>query len=278
MKYNLVPSNKTEDSDLKYIYILPSSFEGSEYSIAYPDCKAEDILAQKISIRIFDGCSPKAITDIESTLKEVLKKKQLKYIERLNTLFTAGVGVFILGIINWVIPDPLPLVDELLFTVGGGIAAWKAWKDRKVKLPALVEQTFRYGYDGIRPEDKTDSFLTLIFKSIRCKIDPLSAGEKIDGMDSIEIESLWMTKYLNIQDLPALVKSGNYDLKDLIQVVERIFPVKKLIKLEAKKQRGDIRERLKNLKQETIRKTGVSNDALVVFVEFYRIFSNYSEE
>lgn len=272
MKYNLIPSVNREKSDRIYIYILPSSFEGSSYSIAYPDCRAEYILEQKIGIRIFDGCSTEALTDIKNSLKEVLKKNQLKYIERLNTFFTAGIGVFILGIINWVIPDPLPLVDELLFTLGGGVTAWKAWKDRKIKLPDLVDQTFRYGYEGSSPEVETDSLLTLIFKSIRCKIDPLSAGEKIESMDSIEIESLWMTKYLNIQDLPGLVKSSNYDLADLIQVVERIFPVKKLVKLEAKKQTPKIRNRLKICKQETIKKTGVTDSALTVYIEFYKFY------
>ena len=208
MNYNLIPSVNADNSDIIYIYILPSSFEGSSYSIAYPDYKTEDILAGKISIRIFDGCSLDALKEIEDKLKERLQKKHVKYAERLNTLFTAGIGVLILGIINWIVPDPLPLVDELLFTIGGGLTAWKAWNDRKTKLPALAEQTWRYAYEGVRPEVETDSILTAIFKSIRCRIDPSAAGEVVNGLDAIEIESLWMTRYLNIQDLAASIDSG----------------------------------------------------------------------
>ncbi len=271
MKYNLIPSGNVDSSGAIYIYILPSSFEGSSYSIAYPDYKAEDILSRKIIIRTFDGCSPDALSEIEDKVKEILHKRHLKYVERLNTLFTAGIGVFILGVINWVIPDPLPLVDELLFTVGGGITAWKAWNDRKVKLPALIEQTYRYGYEGGRPEVETDSILTAIFKSIRCRIDPLAAGEKIEGLDTIEIESLWLTRYLNKQDLAASGESSISGIKDLIHVIERVFPVKALVKLESKKQSLKIRGRLQNIKQEATSKTGVSDDALAVYTEFYRV-------
>ena len=271
MKYNLIPSGNVNSSGTIYIYILPSSFEGSSYSIAYPDFKAEDILSRKIIIRTFDGCSPDALSEIEDKVKEILQKRRLKYVERLNTLFTAGIGVFILGVINWVIPDPLPLVDELLFTVGGGITAWKAWNDRKVKLPVLIEQTYRYSYEGGRPEVETDSILSAIFKSIRCRVDPLAAGEKIEDLDTIEIESLWLTRYLNKQDLLASEESSTSSLENLFRIIEKVFPVKVLVKLERKKQSPKIRGRLQKLKQEAINKTGVSDDALAIYIEFYRI-------
>ncbi len=278
MKYHLVPSGIGNDLDIKYIYILPSSFEGSSYSIAYPDIKVEDILKGGITIRIFDGCSSNALKEIEDRLKERVREKHVKYSERLNTLFTAGIGVLILGIINWVIPDPLPLVDELLFTIGGGLTAWKAWNDRKLKLPALVEQTYRYGYEGERPEVETDSILTAIFKSIRCRIDPLAAGEVLDGLDAIDIDSLWMTRYLNIQEMIQSGVSGISGFENLITVIEKVFPIKKLINLGKKKQSSRVRDRLQNLKQETNMNTGASDDALAVYCEFYRTFGNYSTE
>ncbi|RKX80785.1 MAG: hypothetical protein DRP58_12735 [Spirochaetes bacterium] len=274
MKYNIVPSGKAEDPDLQYIYIFPTSFEGSEYSVAYPECKAEDILAQKISIRTFSGCSPDAVTDIENRLQEVLKKKQLKYIEQLNTLFTAGIGVFVLGIINWAIPDPLPFIDELVFTIGGGFVAWKAWNNRKRKLPKLVEQIFRYGYEGRGLEVEADSFISLLYKSIRCKIDPLTAGEHIEGMDSIEIETLWLTRYLNNQENSDSEKYSIPNLKNLILVMERVFSVEKLSKLIVKKQTQKIRNRLKICKQDTMKKTGITDSALTVYIEFYKFYKN----
>lgn len=275
MKYHITPSQNTDSSDIFYIFLLPTSFEGSSYSIAYPECKVEDILAGRLSIRKFDGCSSNAIIEINTELKERLKKKHLKYAEHLNTFFTAGVCVFILGIINWVIPDPLPLVDELLFTIGGGITAWKAWNDRKIKLPALAEQTYRYGYDKFKPEVETDSILTAIFKSIRCKIDPQEDGDVTKGMDTIEIESLWITKYLNIQDL---VFSGNSDFGDLIIVLESVLFVKKIIKLEKRRQGKRLRRRLLNLKQEVIKKTGINQDVLAVYTEFYRLYLIFQAE
>lgn len=278
MNYNLIPSGSIDSSDIIYIYVLPSSFEGSSYSIAYPDCQAKDILAGKITVRIFEECSSDAIGEIEDKLKETLRKKQKKYTERLNTIFSVGIGVLILGIINWIVPDPLPLVDELLFTIGGGLTAWKAWNDRKIKLPVLVEQTWRYAYEGERPKVETDNILTSIFKSIKCRIDPSAAGESIDTMDKIEIESLWITRYLNIQDL---LESDVDDIPghgNLVKVIAKVFPVRKLIQLEKKRQSEKIRDRLQNLKQETIRKTGVSKDALTVYCEVYRNFDNYSSE
>ena len=276
MKYNLIPSGKSNGADTIFIYILPAAFEGSSYSIAYPDCKTEDILAERITIRTFEGYSPKAVKEIEVELKERLQKKHIRYAERLNTYFTAGIGVFILGIVNWVIPDPLPLVDELLFTIGGGLTAWKAWNDRKVKLPALIDQNYRYGYDGVRPEVETDSILTTVFKSIRCKIDPRAAGEVNENLDSIEIESLWMTRYLNIQDLTASIDSGISGIGDLIGVIEKVFPIREIVKLEGRNQSKRVRSRLQNLKQEIIRKTGITQDALTVYCEFYRTFDNIS--
>jgi len=275
MKYNLIPSDNTDNSDKIYIYILPASFESSSYFAAYPEFRVDDILAGKIIIQIFEGCSSNAIEEIETKLKDLLQKKYEKYAERINTFFTVGLGIFILGIINWVIPDPLPLVDELLFTIGGGITAWKAWNDRKIKLPALAEQTYRYGYDNFKPEVETDSILTTIYKSIRCKIDPQEAGDVNKGMDTIEIESLWMTKYLNIQDL---VLSGKSDFGDLIRVLESVLFVKKIIKLEKRNQGKKLRQRLLNLRQEVIKKTGISQDVLAVYTEFYRAYVNYQAD
>jgi len=269
MKYNLIPSGGINNSDNIFIYVLPGSFEGSSFSIAYPKYKVEDILAGRLVIRKFDGCSSDAILEINTELKERLKVKHLKYVERLNTFFTAGIGLLILGIVNWIIPDPLPLVDELIFTVAGGITTWKAWNDRKVKLPVLEEQTYRYGYDNFKPDVETDIILTAIFKSIRCKIDPKEAGDVTTGMDTIEIESLWMTKYLNIQDL---VLSGNSDFGDLVRVFESVLFVKKIIKLEKKIQSKRLRRRLKTLKQEIFSKTGINQDALAVYTEFYRLY------
>ncbi len=278
MKYNLIPSGEINNSVRLFIYVLPASFDGSSYSIAYPECKIEDILVGRLTIRIFDGCPPEAILEITSELKERLKKKQLKYSERINTFFTAGIGILILGIINWIIPDPLPLVDELIFTVVGGITVWKAWKDKKVKLPLLTEQTYRYGYDNFKPDVETDSILTTIFKSIRCRIDPLASGEIIDGLDPIEIESLWMIRYFNIQDLIASGVFNTSGLEDLADVIDRVLTVKKLVKLEERKQSKRGRSRLHRIKQDTIRKTGISRKALEVYIEFYRVFLNYSVE
>ena len=278
MKYNLIPSENVDSTDTIFIYILPSGFEGTSYSIAYPDCKAEDILNGLIVIRTFDGCSSDALKEIEDKLTERLQRKHEKYTERLNTLFTAGIGVLILGIMNWIAPDPLPLVDERLFTIGGGLTAWKAWNDRRIKLPVLVEQTYRYAYEGGRPEVETDNILTTIFKSIRCRIDPSAAGEVIDGLDAIEIESLWMTRYLNIQDLAASGGSNTSGFEDLIDVIERVLTVRKIVKLEERTRSKRVRAGLHRLKQETIRKTGISHDTLAVYVEFYRAFLNYSAE
>lgn len=278
MKYNLIPSENADSSDTIFIYVLPSSFEGSLYSIACPDIQAEDILNGRIVIRIFDGCSSDALKEIEAELIERLQKKHVKYAERLNILFTAGIGVLILGIINWIVPDPLPLVDELLFTIGGGLTVWKAWNDRRIKLPALVEQTWRYTYEGRRPEVETDNTLTALFKSIRCRIDPSATGELIDALDNIEIESLWMTRYLNIQDLVASGESNTSGFEDLVDVIDRVLTLRKTVKLEERTQSKRVRARLHRIKQETIRKTGITHDALAVYCEFYRAFRDYSAE
>jgi len=270
MKYNIVPSSKAEDPDLQYIYIFPTSFDGSEYFIAYPDFKVEDILAGKIKIRIFEGCSSTAVEEIETKLKERLQQKQKKYSDRLNTFFTIGIGVFILGIINWVIPDPLPFVDELFFTLGGGILVWKTLSARRSKLPVLIDQIYRYAYDGGRPEVEKNSILTTLFKSIRCKTDPLAAGEVIDGMDPIEIESLWITKYLSIQDIVLADQASGTQIKTLMGVLEKVCPLKEIKKLEKKRQRPKVVARQKTIRQTVSLTSGISSDALDVYIEFYR--------
>jgi hypothetical protein len=278
MKYKLIPSEERNNSNTLFIYVLPTSFEGSSFSIAYPECKVEDILAGRLSIRKFDGCSIEAILEINTELKERLKVKHLKYAERINTLFTAGIGILVLGIVNWVIPDPLPLVDELLFSIIGGITAWKAWKDRKVKLPLLAEQTYRYGYDNFKPDVESDIILTTIFKSIRCKIDPKKAGDVSKDMDKIEIESLWISKYLNIQDQ---ISSGDFELsklKYLISIITKIFPIRKIVKLQSKKQKKSRRDYLVNLLEDTLVETGISSKVMEVYIEFYREYLSYSAE
>jgi hypothetical protein len=270
MKYNLVPSGNASDPDIKYIYILPSSFEASHYSIAYPSCKTEDILNRKIIIRTYKGCSPQALGEIKSKLKKILRNQQTISTDKVNMKLTFGIGVFILGIVNWFIPDPLPFIDELLFTLGGGLLTWKSWSSRRTKLPLLEEQIYRFVYNGGIPEVEMDGVLSIIFKAIKCKHNPLSSDEKVEGLDSIELESLWITRYLNLQDH---ILSGNIlflNLKKLMQVLEKVFPIKKLVKIESINKNRKIRERIKNLKQDVIEQTGISENALAVYIELYR--------
>jgi hypothetical protein len=273
MKYNLIPSGNTSKKDSIFIYILPSGFEKSSYLIAYPDFAPEDILAGRISIRTFEGCSTEAFEEIKVELKGRLRKKYEKYLENINTLFTLGLGFFILGIIDWVIPDPVLFIDELVLMIFGGFTAWKSWRGKKEKLPMLKNKIDHYNYNSMYPKIGTDTILTSIFKAIRCKIDPIGAVEIVDGMDEIEIESLWMTRYLNIQDLSAAADISG--IKELLRVIKKVFLLRRLLKLEGKKQNKWIRSQFLNLEQQTESNTGILPEVLAVYLEFYKLSLTY---
>ena len=81
-----------------------------------------------------------------------------------------------------------------------------------------------------------------------------------------------------MQDLAASGGSGISGLEDLMNITRRVLTVRKIVKLEKRTQSKSVRARLHRMKQETIRKTGITHDALAVYCEVYRTFGNYSAE
>ena len=153
--------------------------------------------------------------------------------------------------------------------------AWKGGSDIKRKLPLLTDKVNRFSYNKSSIKVDADKSLTVIYQAIKCKTDPLKAGENIQGLDRIEIESLWITKYMDINELKSDTIPGRNKLQEFIDVLIRTLPVQAIVRIENRKNN---RKGLEKLKNKTIREAGITSDALAVYVEFYRSYLNYHTE
>ncbi|MBA7689656.1 hypothetical protein ES703_98164 [subsurface metagenome] len=105
------------------IYIIPVSSDPGAYRVIYPHNLGKKlfqlVIKNNLSIKMFEGCSEGALPAVKKKLVEMLNQWLERYSVQMNSLFLVGVALTILGLIDWTFPDPLPLVDELVFTVLG---------------------------------------------------------------------------------------------------------------------------------------------------------------
>jgi len=129
MKYRMlrIEHEDTGDSDDCVIYVMPAGSNPLENCIVYDERLEKELksllLTHPYSIALYS----KAPVDTGKRIRDRLIGMAEKVLERMNnrgrSLFVLGVGIGVLGLINWVIPDPLPVIDEVVLTFGGAALA-----------------------------------------------------------------------------------------------------------------------------------------------------------
>ena len=248
------------------IYIIPRGADPDQFLVIYPAKLEQElkklIISGQYSIRAYEGLQAGAVEDIRESLLE----KASAYLNRIRSrganMFATGTVLAVFGLLNWFIPDPLPLVDEMILTFGGAAVALAGFARRMRGYEEFERRTEIVRADVLGIPEKEDPFLSHCAAAIRDRHRP---GEG----DLVEQESRWLVKYT---DLDALITSGTVTKEELIPFFRLL---KKLIPLETLSSKtwwGERQER--NRRKGLIRRLqyryGFTTDALALYTALYK--------
>jgi hypothetical protein len=259
----------------KCIYIVPLSLDPSHYQVLIPANLSKhllDLLIQdKLVIRKFHRCPQEAAATVTAQLQRSCTQGPSRYSNRMNQLIVLGTVLFVLGIINWTFPDPLPLIDEILMIGGGAGVGIAGYVSRRKNLSLLQNKTGKAAQRLSELECADDPLLTRIHEAIRAKSSPDYDRSGKEAVDLFEVESEWLVKYLDLQRLLDSNAATIKDLGCLLDVLSNAFPLPRFLALEQKLRRDPTDRRTRRARDSLAQRYGLSGDAFTVYAEFYRL-------
>jgi len=262
MRYKILRTDQGSERFGKdeVIYILPRGAAPDQYLVIYPaglELELKKLLISgSYSIRTYKGLTSEAVGKV----KEILVGKAERRLERLKSrgtnMFAAGTVIAVFGLLNWFIPDPLPMIDELILTFGGAAVALAGFARRR----RGIEEFERRGeivaedIDGIEVQE--DPFLSHCAAAIRERGTLSEPG--------VEEESRWLVKYT---DIDALITAGtvtDLELVRFFRLVKKMIPLETLTR-GTRRRRDGLIQRLQN-------QYGFSRDAMAVYTALFHSF------
>jgi hypothetical protein len=189
----------------------------------------------------------------------------------MNQMLVAGTALMVLGIINFTLPDPLPLADELLLIGAGAGLGFIGYRNRRKVLPLLQGKMERAVERLDNLEHPDDLLLTRIHEAIRARSANIPEPSAEQLIDTFELESRWLVEYLDLQQLIDSKVITLEHLDSLLQVLSDAFPLAKFLSLERKLRRDPKDGRARIARDRVAERHGLSADAFTVYAEFYRL-------
>jgi len=257
------------------VYVLPLAADPGRYRVLCPSGlrgKLLDLAIQdKLSLRTYAGCPGEAAAAVREELLRLCNRAADRYASRLNRLTVAGTALAVLGVVNVILPDPLPLADELLMTVGGAGMAYAGLTLRRKNLPPFRSKVEAAEAGLRRLASVEDVLLGRIFAAIRARTSPELLDPGAREVDLVEAEAAWLVEHLDLRSVLAQGAATSAQLKDLLEVIEDALPLRRIRTLDRRlrKDPGDrgARRSLDRLAD----RLGMSRDALTVYGEFARV-------
>jgi hypothetical protein len=259
----------------KRIYIIPLDLEPSRYQVLIPDRLTKNLLnlliQDKLAIHRFQGCPAEAIDTIKAQLGRICTRRPARYSIRTNQVLVAGTVLAVLGIINFTLPDPLPLADEILMVGGGCALGLIAYRNRRRVLPLLQDKTVKAfeRLDGL--EYGNDILLTRIYEAIRARSTPAGDSSANKPVDPFVLESRWLVEVLDLQQLIDAQAVTKEHLNSLLEVLSNAFPLKRFLSLERKLRKDPKNGRIRTSRDKLAARYALSADAFTVYAEFFRL-------
>lgn len=259
----------------KCIYIVPLSLDPSRYQVLIPANLSKNLLdlliQDKLVIRQFSRCPKEAAATVTAQLEHRCTQGPARYSSRMNQLIIVGTAVFVLGIINWTLPDPLPLIDEILMIGAGAGLGIAGYVSRRQNLSLLEIKTGKAAQRLKQLECVDDPLLTRIHEAIRTKSAPDYDRSGKEVVDQFELESEWLVKHLDLQRLLDSHAVTIRDLSCLLDVLSNAFPLARFLSVEQKLRRDLTDRKSRRVRGNLVQRYGLSGDAFTVYSEFYRL-------
>ncbi|MBN2441273.1 MAG: hypothetical protein JXJ04_08000 [Spirochaetales bacterium] len=293
MKYRLLQSEKlpVPNEEKKIIYMIPLSSSQKHFAVIYPDCPVpallESIARGTIELRRFMGCPDEAVHKVKQALGELIRREIKTFAAKQSSKYFLGILLIGFGIIDFFLPDPVIFLDEILIIAGGGWILSSGIKLKKIhnKLKSEEEACIKRISQITVNEDPLCSG---IFASIQAKdellIKELREDFSIDSLkDRIEVETRWFVDYIKIEELIQNKQVRKTDVKNIMNGIGCILPLKKIVILEEKIHKRMVKGKsthklsgiLKKMKKQIMENSGFSDDAITVYSEFYKSAAAY---
>lgn len=282
MKYKVMHLEQSGDRHGgKYtLYLLPKGPGTEDFIVVYPKGLERGIkkliIEYPARIKGYIGLDSDAVEQVRDNFKEktdiVLNRKK----GRGSNLFTSGVIIGVFGLLNWFIPDPVPLVDELGLTLlGAALALYGVNLRRKgYKVSGRRAEIATRDISAMEYED--DPLLSRIFKSIQTQHDPLPRGtlQEEGEVDPIEAESLWLAQYGDMETLVSVEGYSRKELESFIRMLDELMSMDTLAALDRDNTRFNLHRKIRKKKklQQTI---GLSRESIDVYLAFYRSIEDF---
>ncbi len=259
------------------VYIIPTSADPDDFLVIYPRSLAKtrgDTLAlARTRIRYYAGCPPGALAAVRRRLRELLDKKMDDFASAAGLLMAIGAGLAALGIASWVIPDPLPLVDEILFTVGGAAIFGLGLRSRLKSLPVLRDRARLVAAEVADLEGDEEPLLSHIARSLAVRAE-LSA-KPAPAEERAELEAEWLVRSVRIDEMIASGKLTAESVKRVLGAIADILPIRALSKRSFRSAGPRGQKRRRRIVANSVENSGLSEEALDVYCEFFKSAEAY---
>jgi hypothetical protein len=262
----------------KCIYIVPLSADPAHYQVLIPARLTRGLvdllIQQRLMIYSFRGCPAEAVASIRDQLRRNCETQHSRYSIRMNQLLVAGTALVVLGIINFTLPDPLPLADEILMIGSGSAIGILGYRNRRRILPLLNRKTA----EAVNHIQSLDCMEDLLLSRIHAAITARDGGGRgtfaegaAETGDPFEVESRWLVEYLDLQQLIDSKAVTRQHLVALLEVLTGAFPLARFLSLERRLRRNPGDGSARAARDRLAVRYGMSADAVTVYAEFYRL-------
>ncbi len=282
MKYKVMHLEKPGDRHGgKYtLYLLPKGPGTEDFIVVYPKGLERGIkkliIEYPARIKGYTGLDPDAVEQVRDNFKEktdiVLNRKK----SRGSNLFTSGVIIGVFGLLNWFIPDPVPLVDELGLTLLGAALALYGVNLRRKGYEVSGRRAEIATRDICAMEYEDDPLLSRIFMSIQTRHDPLRRGslQEEGEVDPIEAESLWLAQYGDMETLVSIEGYSRKELESFMRMLDELMSMGTLAALDRGNNRFTLHRKIRK-KRKLQRTIGLSRESIDVYLAFYRSIEDF---
>jgi hypothetical protein len=257
------------------IYLLPASEDPGHFGMMFPKGITKGTPASgkwKIGIAGFPGIEGALEAEVRERVHEKLEAEIASGAGRKDMLFSTGVILTVLSIVNWVLPDPLIIVDEVFMTASGIILSILGWRGRRNK--DLHQEKLTDLEMQLREVDVEENpTLSLLYQAVKER----ESSEKSSGFaGDIEAETEWMVRLFDFGSLVSEGKTDPAELEEISNIISRFLPLKELARLE--KKTGGSGKRYKNRIRKVSERHGISDGVIDVYLEFYKGITRYFSE
>ena len=255
------------------VFVIPVSSQADQHTVLYPRSLKKSADSQ-VEVRYFAGCGAETRDWVKDSLQKLLETTLKKEKQRSQNIFMVSISMAVLAVISWAFPDPLPLLDEVILTLGaGGLGLLSYLQYRNARKAALSSGDHTPALEIVE-----DPVLTRVFQAMEGMDKPdWNEAIRSGSRDLVELESEGMVHLVDVEGMIRSEEISEKDLRLTVTSLSKTLSLGLLLSLEEQGRDGKDRSktRLKRLRESLRRRFGITETGQIVYTELYRHTRDY---